>query len=214
MKDTPIRLPRWPAARLRIFDIMPDGNGAPYVGAPVTLLCRDGFVEDGGVTWLPDTELRRGHLEEVLDEQGQPVLNVTDGVFRGLMPIERPIPTVFAAFHMSFLRALLGGPHDRPPYDVCLHRALQQNIAWLRPCGLHEAAIECAPDRIAELTRDDDFLRLRCAMVVLETLLASVPLARLIVQSSAVVTPPPDNEPWGGSQAWQHMAPGPVYLEE
>ncbi|MFT8989445.1 MAG: hypothetical protein ABF959_03875, partial [Gluconobacter albidus] len=165
--------------------------------------------------WLGEPRRASGHLEESLDEHGQPALTISDPLFRALMPVDAPRPFVLAGFHMSFLRCVMGGPQDRPPYDLCLYRLARQRASWLRPCGLQESVLELRTDLMTELTREGPFLRLHCAAALLETLLEWEPLTRLLVLSGNVVSPPPgEEEPFGQAAEWACLPQGPAMLEE
>ena len=215
MTPGPIRLPRWPITRLKLLDMTPDQKGAPYAGAPVTLLQRDGFVEGRSLLWLSAPRRSSGHLGESPDEHGQPALTISDPLFRAVMPVDAPRPFVLAGFHMSFLRRVLGGPQDRPPHDLCLYRLARQRASWLRPCGLQESVLELRTDLMTELTQDSPFLRLHCATALLETLLEWEPLNRLLVLSGNVVSPPPgEKEPFGQAAEWACLPQGPAMLED
>ncbi|GBQ24097.1 hypothetical protein AA12717_1689 [Gluconacetobacter sacchari DSM 12717] len=214
MSGGPVRLHAWPAARVRLFDLVPAQTGAPRAGAPVALVARDGLVEGPVVTWEADIRRRQGLLEEILDDDGQPALSVDDSVFRGLLPIEARPPHVLAAYHLSFLRRRLGGPRATPPYGLCLYRATLQHRPWLSGHGLQTMAVEVAPGKILDLTEAGPHARLACGQALLEALLATEPLNRLVARSGAPVLPPPHDEPFGRFDDWDLMESGPVFVAD
>ncbi|MEJ5143170.1 hypothetical protein [Gluconobacter albidus] len=215
MTQGPIRLPRWPAGRICLVDITPAAWEVPYHGASITLCCREGFFEDGaGMTWLTDVTCRPGHLEESLDENGRPHLTISDRLFRSLMPVGRPVPLVLAGYHMSFLRRILGGPHDRPPFDLCLYRGLRQLCPWVADFGLQLSAIELVPENIPLMTRSGPLARYACAETLLDVLLARLPVNRLVAMSTAAVPPPPEDEPLSGMSGWCNMTADRVFTAD
>lgn len=215
MTARPVHLPRWPAGRLCLIDLIPQNLGAPFHGAPVILSCREGFFEAGSsMTWISDWSQRSGRLEETLDDAGQPHLTVNDSLFRGLMPSGRAAPLIFAGYHMPFLRRLLGGPHDHPPYDLCLYTGIRHFCPWISDFGLQLAALELVPENINLMTRAGPSARQACAETLLDLLLHKAPANQLVALSGGRVPPPPDEEPLAGMPGWRCMTSGFVFTAD
>ena len=215
MTRKPVHLPRWLAGRVCVIDLLPESWGTPYHGAPVILSYREGFFEDRSeMTWISEVRLRRGHLEESLDDGGHPHLTVNDSLFRDLMPAGRAMPLILAGYHMSLLRTVMGGLHDHPPFTLCLYRCIRQVYPWASDFGLQLAALELVPHNIRRMTQPGPLARQACAETLLDVLLKKAPVNRLVALSCVTVPPPPVEEPLSAMSGWRRMASDDVFIAD
>jgi hypothetical protein len=186
-----------------------------HAGVEVEMGARDLIFSGRDASWLGGSRICCGVFEETVDEQGRRVPIISDSLFRALFPPRDGMPLAIAGYHMSFLRRLLGGPWDTPPYRICLYRNARMQFGTINEFGnvndynLESLACIAEPDRALDLGNGDALSRLQCAEVLTTCLLARCRLNMLIAMSVATMPPPPSVGPFCCDPRWHEMPGGP-----